>query len=131
MFTAWNGQYICACMCVYIYIYIYIILVYLRIVCRVLASILGQCVRDVWWTKWHWDSFYSDYSCFPLSVSFLSCSTLFFFCVLLLLEVQTRKAWESLGIGEHCVADKVHIDFLASSVCCGGCVSASDWVPAK
>ena len=26
--------------------------------------------RDSWWTKWHWDRFFSQYFGFPLSVSF-------------------------------------------------------------
>jgi hypothetical protein len=29
---------------------------------------------DLWWTKWHWDRFYSESFGFPLSVSFHRCS---------------------------------------------------------
>jgi hypothetical protein len=29
---------------------------------------------DLWWTKWHWDRFFSEYFGFPLSVSFHRCS---------------------------------------------------------
>jgi uncharacterized membrane protein YiaA len=29
---------------------------------------------DLWWTKWHWDRFFSEYFGFPLSISFYRCS---------------------------------------------------------
>jgi hypothetical protein len=29
---------------------------------------------DLWWTKWHWDRFFSWYFGFPLSNSFHRCS---------------------------------------------------------
>jgi hypothetical protein len=29
---------------------------------------------DLWWTKWHWDKFFSEYFGFSLSVSFHWCS---------------------------------------------------------
>jgi hypothetical protein len=29
---------------------------------------------DLWWTKWHWDRFFSESFGFPLSVSFHRCS---------------------------------------------------------
>jgi hypothetical protein len=29
---------------------------------------------DLWWTKWHWDRFFSEYFGFPLSISFHRCS---------------------------------------------------------
>jgi hypothetical protein len=29
----------------------------------------------MWWTKWHWDRFFSEYFGFPLSISFHRCST--------------------------------------------------------
>jgi hypothetical protein len=29
---------------------------------------------DLWWTKWHWDSFSPEYFGFPLSISFHRCS---------------------------------------------------------
>jgi hypothetical protein len=35
----------------------------------------GQSMWDLWWTEWHWESFYPDYFDFPLSVSFHGCST--------------------------------------------------------
>jgi hypothetical protein len=28
----------------------------------------------MWWTKWHWDRFFSEYFFFPLSISFHRCS---------------------------------------------------------
>jgi hypothetical protein len=32
---------------------------------------------DLWWTKWYWDRFFSDFFGFPLSISFhLSFNTL-------------------------------------------------------
>jgi hypothetical protein len=38
------------------------------------GSILGQSMWDLWWTKWHWDKFFSEYFGFPLSISFHRCS---------------------------------------------------------
>jgi len=35
----------------------------------------GWSVWDLWWTEWHWDSFYSEHVTFPHSVSFHACST--------------------------------------------------------
>jgi hypothetical protein len=29
---------------------------------------------DLWWTKWHWDKFLSNFFGFPLSISFHRCS---------------------------------------------------------
>jgi hypothetical protein len=29
----------------------------------------GQSVWDLWWTKWHWDTFFNEFFGFPLSVS--------------------------------------------------------------
>jgi hypothetical protein len=29
---------------------------------------------DLWWTKWHWDRFFSEYFGFALSISFHRCS---------------------------------------------------------
>ena len=34
-----------------------------------LASIRGQSVWYLWWTKWHWDMFLSEYLKFDLLVS--------------------------------------------------------------
>jgi hypothetical protein len=28
----------------------------------------GQTMRDLWWTKWHWDRFFSEFFGFPLSI---------------------------------------------------------------
>jgi hypothetical protein len=36
----------------------------------------GQSVWDLWWTKWYWNRFYSEYFAFPLSVSFRQHSVL-------------------------------------------------------
>jgi hypothetical protein len=38
------------------------------------GSIPGQSMWDLWWTKWHWDRFFSEYFGFPLSISFHRCS---------------------------------------------------------
>ena len=85
-------------------VYIHIIQFYLSIFRRVPVWIPGQCVRDVWWTEWHLNCFCCDYCCFPLPVSFHYCSVLSFIFMLLLMEGQTRKVWESAGI-QCCVAD--------------------------
>jgi hypothetical protein len=37
-------------------------------------KILIQSMWDLWWTKWHWDRFFPEYVCFPLSMSFHRCS---------------------------------------------------------
>jgi hypothetical protein len=34
------------------------------------GSIPGRSMWDLWWTKWHWDRFLSEYFGFPLSISF-------------------------------------------------------------
>jgi hypothetical protein len=34
----------------------------------------GNSVRDLLWTKWHWDRFFSESFGFPLSLSFYRCS---------------------------------------------------------
>jgi hypothetical protein len=56
--------------------------------------ILGQFVWDLWWTKWHWDRFFSEYFGFALSVSFHKCSTLFIYMLLLPESQKGEKAWE-------------------------------------
>jgi hypothetical protein len=70
-------------------------------------------MSDVWWEKWHWDRFSSEYICFPLSVSFHQYSTLSFTHTLILLEVESREAREVSkqqkaisGIGEHSIEKK-------------------------
>jgi hypothetical protein len=30
----------------------------------------SQSMWDLWWTKWHWDMFFSELFGFPLSISF-------------------------------------------------------------
>jgi hypothetical protein len=57
-------------------------------------SMPGQSMWDLWWTKWHWDRFLSEYFSFPLSVSFHHCSILIFIYILLLPEGQMGEAWE-------------------------------------
>jgi hypothetical protein len=37
------------------------------------GSIPGQSMWDLWWTKWHWDRFFSMYFGFFLSISFHRC----------------------------------------------------------
>jgi hypothetical protein len=32
------------------------------------SSCPGQCMWDMWWTKWHWDRLFSEFFCFPLPV---------------------------------------------------------------
>jgi len=57
----------------------------------------------LWWTKWHWDRGFSQYFCFPLSISLHRCST---FIYLLLWAGQWAKpgklpcsygSWGALG----------------------------------
>jgi hypothetical protein len=40
---------------------------------RGLGLLPGQSMWDLWWTKWHWDKFFSK-PLFPLSISFQHCS---------------------------------------------------------
>jgi hypothetical protein len=35
-----------------------------------LGSLPGQCMWELWWTKWHWDRFFSEIFSFRLSISF-------------------------------------------------------------
>ena len=42
------------------------------------CSITGLSVWGLWWTKWHWDGFFSEYPDFPLSVSFLQSTALIY-----------------------------------------------------
>jgi hypothetical protein len=37
-------------------------------------SIPGRSMWDLWWTKWHWDKFFSEYFGFSVSISFHRCS---------------------------------------------------------
>ena len=46
-----------------------------------------------WWTKWHWDKFFSLYFGILLSVSFHQCCTLIFINMFLLSETQMSEAW--------------------------------------
>jgi len=39
-----------------------------------LGSVPGQCMWNMWWVKWNWDRFYSEYFSFPLLVLFHKCS---------------------------------------------------------
>jgi hypothetical protein len=41
------------------------------------GSIPGPSTWDVWWTKWHWDRFFSEYFCFPPSITFHNQSLLY------------------------------------------------------
>jgi hypothetical protein len=43
---------------------------------RYSGSLPGQFMWDLWWAKWQWDRFLSEYFAFLLSVSFHRCSTL-------------------------------------------------------
>lgn len=54
----------------------------------------GQSISNVLWTEWHWDTFFSKYLDFPLSISFYQCSILVFIYMLLLTE---RKMGRNLG----------------------------------
>jgi hypothetical protein len=40
------------------------------------GSIPGHYMRDLWWTKWHWDRFFSQYFCFPCQYHYTSASNL-------------------------------------------------------
>ena len=62
---------------------------------RLPASARVPSIWDLWWTKCYWDSFFSEYLGFSLSLSFHQCSILIFVCMLLLLEKQTGEAWGS------------------------------------
>jgi hypothetical protein len=37
-------------------------------------EIPGRPMWDLWWTKWHWGTFFSEYFGFPLAISFHRCS---------------------------------------------------------
>jgi hypothetical protein len=41
------------------------------------GSVPGQSMWSLWWTKWHWDSFFFllKFFCFALSALFYQCST--------------------------------------------------------
>jgi hypothetical protein len=40
------------------------------------GSISDRCMCHLWWIKWHWDRFLSQYLGFPLSISFHQCAIL-------------------------------------------------------
>jgi hypothetical protein len=40
------------------------------------GSIPGQSLQNLWWTKWHWDRFFSGYFSLSLSVSLHQCSVI-------------------------------------------------------
>jgi len=44
----------------------------------------GPAMCDFWWTEWQCKRLFSEYFCFPLSVSFRQFSRLIFVCLLLL-----------------------------------------------
>jgi hypothetical protein len=50
-------------------------------------------VGDLWWTKWHWGRFWSQYFSFVLSIPFHQCSTFISVYMLLLPEVQMGETW--------------------------------------
>jgi len=66
----------------------------LRSYCASPGSILGQCMWDLWWTKWHWYKFFSAYVGFALPIPFQQCSMIIFIYMLLLPEGQKGEAWE-------------------------------------
>jgi hypothetical protein len=39
----------------------------------------GHSMWDLWWTKWYWDRFFSEFFGFPLLMSFHCCSPFLFF----------------------------------------------------
>ena len=52
--------------------------------CAIPGHIPGQSMRNLWWTKWHWDRFPTEYFDLPLSMPFHKCSTLIFTYMLFL-----------------------------------------------
>ena len=59
------------------------------------VSIQGQSMWDLWWIRWQWDRFFSEYFGCPLSVPFHLCSALLFIYMLLLNQKDERgEAWE-------------------------------------
>jgi hypothetical protein len=61
----------------------------------------GQPVRDLLWTKWHWNRFFSEYFGLPLSVSFHQCCTLIFTYTLFLPEKRMCAASKRFKIELH------------------------------
>jgi hypothetical protein len=66
----------------------------LRSYCASPCSIPGQCMWNLWWTKWHWYRVFSAYVGFALPIPFQQCSMIIFIYMLLLPEGQTDEAWK-------------------------------------
>ena len=60
------------------------------------SSIPYQPMRDLWWTKWHLDTLFSQHFAFPLSLSIRQCSIQTFICMFLVPEGQKRAKPENL-----------------------------------
>jgi len=61
---------------------------------RVPGLIPGQSMLHLWYTKWHWDTFISQYFGYPLSVLCNQCSILIFIYMLPSPEGQAGVAWK-------------------------------------
>jgi hypothetical protein len=49
-----------------------------------LAWVRSQVIScHLWWSRWHWDRFFSQYFCFPLSVTFYQCCIIIVYTFLL------------------------------------------------
>jgi len=72
---------------------------------------LGKSMWDMWWIKWYWDRFLSQYVHYPISVSFLQCSIL----IIILIQLKRGQcvwgfnpsnivihSWILRNIGEKC-----------------------------
>ena len=66
----------------------------IRSCCASPGSISGQCMWDLWWTKWQWYRFFSAYVGFALPIPSQQRSMIIFIYMLFLPEGQTGEAWE-------------------------------------
>jgi hypothetical protein len=70
----------------------------------------GQSMWDLWWTKWHWDSFFPEYFGFPLLVSLHRCS---------ITRKRTKNNNNHHRHLHHRVAQEASRLWCVRSVCCG------------
>jgi len=68
------------------------------------------------WSRWHWGRFFSQYFCFPLSVSFYQCCIIIIY-TFLLPEGQTDEAWEPSKKSNAVTEIGKHWTFTFFSVC--------------
>jgi hypothetical protein len=67
---------------------------------------MGQSMWDLWWTKWHWDRFFSELSVFPCRFHSTGAPLL----------VKLGKKTAHL---HHSVAQKALRLWCVRSICCG------------